>query len=454
MFKWLDRTFIKPVEDSKMPPGVFVLFAYGYIFIRNVLEGAFEFLGTLSMVHAPTTLVGLEDMFLHIPLFYFMIFGVATLLMHLTTGHDIRKISKVLLTYSFVILIPPIMDPLIRPGGYHLLYPLQFDLGIVLETVRNLLMPWKMIGKVGESSAIIYGSSPGMITEIYVGMILCVVYSALRGKTRGRKIAAVLLASPVIVAAAFAAVLPHVFIGLASKTGGQSIFLSGGLIYSRALKAALALMLPFLPVALVWLWLYSREKMKLVAHALDPVLLTLAGLAGPAGYLFAWLGLKGELTGVPRNPFDYLAIPGLVFMGVMVAGWMTAFRHSQDPARGDEERRGFRQASGALLIFSFASAWMLGYSPLYLAAMALFTGVLVAVPPIRLERFLVPASLAKALGVFLLLLAGYSVFTAERTLNVFPWQYYLAVFLPLWAVFVLYEFMARRRKAVEGKVRK
>lgn len=462
MFKWIDKTFIKPVEESKMPLGVFVLFAYAYIFIRTVLEGSFEFLHTMSMVHAPATLASLEDMFLHFPLFYFMIYVVAILLLSLVTGHDTRKVSRVVLIYSFVILIPPLVDPLFRSAGYRLLYPLQSDFQALLDIGRDFIFPWRMFSAEQGVTGTVYGSSPGMALEAYAGVILSMVFCGLRGPTKARKIAGIFLAIPAICIAMLCGGLPATLAGFlgGGPAKAQIVYLASGLIKSRSLKTALALILPFLPIAGVWLWLYSREKMRLLWRSLDPLRVILSGLAGPAGYLMAWIGFRPVLASAPSNPFDYLAIPGLAFMGVVVGSWITALMQAHDSSRGEAERQSFRQASFALIIFSFASAWSLGYTSLYLAGIAMIMGALTAVPPIRLERFLVPASLAKALSVFLLVLAGYSLFADTCTLNVFPWQLFLGVFLPLWAVFVLWELISRgylkakQGTPKEGKVKK
>jgi hypothetical protein len=118
-FTWLDNTFIKPVEKSKMSLGAFILIAYGYTVVRNITEGVMETSGTGNTV---TTILTIEMLFLHYSLFYFVMYLTIALLMRLVAGIDVRKTIRVLLVYSFIIMIPPLVDPLFRSGGFNLAY--------------------------------------------------------------------------------------------------------------------------------------------------------------------------------------------------------------------------------------------------------------------------------------------------------------------------------------------
>ncbi|GAI49505.1 unnamed protein product, partial [marine sediment metagenome] len=115
-----------------------------------------------------------------------------------------------------------------------------------------------------------------------------------------------------------------------------------------------------------------------------------------------------------------------------------------DPNREKAEQKTFRRAAGGLFVLSILLAWCLGYTALFIVITFFVCGLVLHIPPLRLSRFAVPSSFLHALAVFLLVLAGYSLFGMERTLNLFPWQLGLAVFLPLWAVFLGRELILRR----------
>ena len=104
-----------------------------------------------------------------------------------------------------------------------------------------------------------------------------------------------------------------------------------------------------------------------------------------------------------------------------------------------------------MIIFSIALSWCLGYPAMYITVVALFIGALLGLPPIRLGRFRVPAALVKTFTVFLMVFAGYSLFTTEKTFTVFPWQLSLLIFFPLLAIFLVMEFLSRRGQT--GKVK-
>jgi hypothetical protein len=427
-FTWLDRTFIKPIENSKMPLGTFILIAYGYMVVRDMLEGVLE---TPGIGLAATTIITIEMLLMHFPLFYFMLFTVAIILIHFSTGHDIRKITRVLFIYSFIILIAPLVDPLFRPGGYNLAYP--GDPRMILQGIKATFGLGKFY----------YGSSPGMLIEGYLGALLVAIYSGLRAPTTRRKVISILLAPLILIVATLTAGGLQMVVG---AIFGGGVYATGGLISSATRKYSLVLLLPLIPLIWLGLWRYSREKVRLLLRSLKPFLLVLSALAAGAGFLFGWLNLRDVLVGVPRNPFDYIALFALLVLGVLAGSANLFFGNAYDPAVDTGDRRTFRRAAGGLFVLSMLLAWCLGYTALFIVIAFFVCGLVLHTPPLRLSRFAVSSSFFYALGMFILVAAGYSLFGMERTLSVFPWQLGLAVFLPLWAVLLGREFILRRAR--------
>lgn len=428
-FAWLDRTFIKPVEDSKMPIGVFILMAVGYIALRNLMEGSFESLHLLGL--SPITLHGIEELFLHLNFAWLFVFMAGIILIHFVTGYDIRKIARVLLTYSFIVVLPPIIDVMFNPGGYYLLYPTNIE--TVVTGFKALYRPW-LFFKEWHGGAIPYGSTPGMIIEGYLGIILVAVYSGMRAKGTVRKVVAVIGAPLVIGAAlAFAGVagisqvlvsmwIPH------DPVTGTTIYFTGGLLSSATRKYAIVLLFSFVPVLWLGLWLYNKMKTRLLMKALDPFMLILTAVAMGAGFLFAWLGLKDILTGVPRNPFDYLALVGFLVLGLLTASLKIFAGKAADHSLDTKDRKTFKRGATGMLVLAGGYVWALGYSPLFvwIAGMALM--LIIELPPVRLKRFLIPSAISNALFILIMVICGYSIFTTSRTMSVFPWQIAVAVF--------------------------
>lgn len=437
MFKWIDRTFIKPVENSKMPLGTFILITYGYTLVRDMLEGMLE---TPGMGLAATTIITIEMLLMHFPLFYFMLFTVVILLTHFSTGHDIRKITRVLFIYSFIILIAPLVDPLFRSGGYNLAYP--GDPRMILQGIK---------ASFGLGS-FYYGSSPGMLIEGWLGTLLVAVYGGLRAPTTRRKVISILLSPLIVIVAVLVAGGLQMVVGVIFGSGTAmpasvaGIYATGGLISSATRKYALVLLLPLIPIIWLGLWRYSREKVRLLLRSLKPFLLVLSALAAGAGFLFGWLNLRDVLIGVPRNPFDYIALFALLVLGVLASSASLFFGYAYDPAVDAGTRRTFRRAAGGLFVLSGLIAWCLGYPALFTVIAFFVCSLVLHVPPLRLSRFAVSSSFFCALGMFILVAVGYSLFGMERILRVFPWQLGLAVFLPLWALLLGREFILRRAR--------
>ncbi|MBD3286940.1 hypothetical protein GF359_09845 [candidate division WOR-3 bacterium] len=447
-FNWLDKTFITPVEESKMSLGTFILIAAGYILIRNMTEGAFESLHILGL--AEITLRGVEETFLHLMFSWLYLFLALIVLMRFTTGHDIRKITRVLLTYSFIIIIPVLIDPLVRPGGYRLAYPT--DLNTVYQGVSLLIRPWMLIDPevlMTPGEQLPYGGSPGMLIEAVLGVLLVMTYSGIKAKRKGRKILSVLLSPIVVLGGLTLAGIAQVFMNIIpydAPVSGLDVYHSGGLITSATRKYAMIILVPFLLILLLGLWLYNKQKVKLLIRSLNPLHLVIGAIAAVSGYFFAWLHLGKVLTGVPANPFDFVAIITLLYLGLTATALSGFLTKGFDPSRPADERKTFKRASWGMFILSFALAWTLGYSTLYIAVVALFVGALLGLPPIRLARFRIPAGLAKAVSAYLLVFCGYALFATEKTFSVVPWQFAVVLFVSLIAIFVAWEFAEKHLK--------
>jgi len=449
-FNWLDNTFIKPVEKSKISLGTFILIAYGYTVVRNITEGVMETSGTGNTV---TTILTIEMLFLHYSLFYFVMYLAIALLMRLVAGIDFRKTIRVLLVYSFIIMIPPLVDPLFRSGGFNLAYP--GDPAMVINGIKAILQPWLIFSSWGEV-VVPYGTSPGMLVEIYLAVLLVAIYGGLRARTTRRKIISILLTPIIMAVAAVVTGGTQQIMGLlpGDPSSTQSLYFLGGLINSSTRKYALVLLFPFTPMLWLGLFLYSKEKTRLLIRSLDPVIMIISAFAAGAGFLFAWLGLRDLLVGVPRNPFDYLALIALFILGAASAAVHLFLSRGHDSERSEADRKTFRRAAGGMFVLATAFAWCLGYPTLFVYVCFLVVTLVLTIPPLRLQRYFVPSVLLNTLAVFLLVFCGYSLFGAERAALIFPWQLALVIFASLAMVFLGREIILRRAKQSPKEVEK
>lgn len=307
MLKKFISIFIKPIEESSVPMFFFWLTAGAYIYIRNFLESIFESLHFLGL--SPITLYGIEETFLHLPLFYLVIFTSSIIFLKLFLGKKGTSITKVVLFYSFIIALPPIVDIMFKRTGYRLLYPMR------MEWVPRIL--GYLFGIVKEPPL---GITPGMQFEVIIGVISVMVYGFLCSRNVLKTVLSLLGPLVGIVLAGGAQIfIAHIsnLVGLSSKY--NQVYFSGGLINSPSRKYAFVLFWVFLALIGFWSVVSYPGKIRKNCRIIKKIKLILYSVAVVAGFAGGWWLFKNIFTQVFHNIFDYLLVISLPLYGALFA---------------------------------------------------------------------------------------------------------------------------------------
>jgi len=268
------------------------------ITFRGILEGSFEILRNL---HFQSTLFkSFLFFFLHQGSFYFAAFIWLSVIVALFSGRGIVNTFKFVATFSPIIVLPPLVD-LLSGGGYRLRYIVSWkDVGEVLTGFFNPFV---------KLSGITYG----MRLEITLAMLGLALYAYL---SRRRMMDAVFTAVFTFFILMLIGSLPAVVIGL---TGMRTVFTPEfvSLIPDDTLRYSLLEVFALILGLVAFSFMYRRE------YAVSVLTLRIQKLPfylvmGVVGFVLGWK-IGGDLWPHPfKNPFDYLAVVGLI-LGLALA---------------------------------------------------------------------------------------------------------------------------------------
>ncbi len=407
------------------------------ITFRGILEGSFEILRNL---HFQSTLFkSFLFFFLHQGAFYFAAFVWLSVIVALFSGRNILNTFKFVATFSPIIVLPPLVD-LLFGGGYRLRYIVSWkDVGEVLTGFFNPFV---------KLSGITYG----MRLEITLAMLGLALYAYL---SRRRVMDAVLTAIFTFFTLMFVGSLPAVVIGL---TGTPDVFRPEftSLLPDDTLRYSLLEVFALALGLIVFAFMYRRE------YAVSVLTLRIQKLPfylvmGTVGFVLGWK-IGGELWPHPfKNPFDYLAVVGLL-LGLTFAHHFGVMVNDYFDVKIDEVNRkrtplssgviSFREAkvtAGVLMAMAMATFLSLNWDAFLLGLALLGLAWVYSAPPIRTKRMYLLGTLTLALIALFCQYTGASLWVMEKTLLVYPPEVALAT-----VVGVTFGFMVKDVEDVEG----
>ncbi|MEK6883154.1 MAG: hypothetical protein AABY22_26245, partial [Nanoarchaeota archaeon] len=104
------RIFIEKIENSQISLWAMTLLIFVAMFIRTFLE---NYSNSLNLYH----MSGFIDIFFHYPLWFSVIFLSILIVVQNLTKENIGKIAKMVSVFSFVLIIPPIVDLIFNKGN-------------------------------------------------------------------------------------------------------------------------------------------------------------------------------------------------------------------------------------------------------------------------------------------------------------------------------------------------
>lgn len=299
----IERIFVNPVERVDVPLWKWGLFAISVLFARCFLESILErahFIG-----FDPVPIFAFETIFFHFLFYYLSFFLVGVLLLSVLSKEGVKNVSKVVITYSPIIMIVPIIDGLILRRGYSLGYPeFTFQFSKLISYLFNPLAPYPG-----------FTTTPGMRFEIWIGAILIAFYIYLKRRSLLWTILGIPITGLCIFITGMAPIgMAHLLTWIGSVETqlppSLYVFKTGGLISADQRRYGLIFVLLF--TILLFIFLYREKKEWLKSYK--------GGVFKGLGY--AGLGLFGLILGLLlvspgykflfKNPIEYLIIPATV----------------------------------------------------------------------------------------------------------------------------------------------
>jgi|GEM_PF-2956320 len=197
--------FLTAIENAKSGFGELTITLLAVVFARSLLE---IFSNTQAIAHPSVFL-------LQFPIWYLAVFTGLSLVLSYTLKREIGSATKVLITFSFITLIPPIVDLVVGvKGGINYIYttrdiqtPIVEPLKVYLTFFFNL---WRLPS----------GVSPGIMVEAYFIVVLTFLYGVLANAGVIRSIAASILSYTLIY---LFAIIPYLVVKLEFALKGLKI---------------------------------------------------------------------------------------------------------------------------------------------------------------------------------------------------------------------------------------
>ncbi len=364
---FLDRklAFFDRLERLQAAPLQLVGVLVSVLFVRIILEWVLE---SQKTIESPAALL----LFL---LYFSSVLGGIFLILWAFSGKSPAVVLKAVAFFSPILLIPPILDFVVSGGkGFTLLF---------------VFSPPPFLTALSNACTDCAGVSPGLRVEVLLTMLAAGSF-ILWATRSGLKAGLVALALYVFVV--FQALWPAYILGYLHHPY-TDVYFTRELLSSYALLVCAAFLIPWHAATSP-----KRRRVRWIR------VLHYAGL----GLFGAFLGL-----GVWDHPWPGVLLPLAAILTSIVLAFGTAVRIN-DWADNNALRKSAPSAfpMAEVLAFSLLSAvagWAVGYPAWMLVALALALSVAYSVPPIRLRRHVVPASVILAACSIAVVAAGFSV---------------------------------------------
>lgn len=464
------RALINKIENMEISfLGIISLF-FMAMFVRTFLE---NYANLLNFYHMSSFI----DTFFHYPIFFSIIFLFTIIIAKILTKENIYKITKVIALFSFIIILPPIVDLIVNKGGqipYIFIsnnYPLLF----------KSFITYFGGGAIGL----------GIKTEVAVALTVfgCYIYN----KTKNKKsvLAGIfLLYSAIFIMLAFPTfvfsiqntftkeykstnfnnIIDFYYKQEPSRivTGDKTFILDKSNFLPESIQKiqnqySITLSIIFLITSMLlifWsLFLHSSKKFFAVIKNFRYLRIVHYLLLASFG-VYIGIGFLG------KNPigslFDFMSFTSL-FFAILFAWLFAVWENDEIDIEIDKISNQNRPLINTQIFFSIKEWQILKYiflfyslSFAFLCSFYTFTFIILfiliyhiySVPPLKLKRFLGISSLLIAINALLTVLMGFFISSGTENLNAFPSRYAFGILI----IFLLVENI-KNIKDIEGDKR-
>jgi homogentisate phytyltransferase/homogentisate geranylgeranyltransferase len=415
------------VQRLENAPGhglLWILLFFAVTFLRGFLEGIFEESQTLGF--RLETLPSLEMMFLHGPLFYLLTFSFGALILSVLAKSTVDRTLRVVIIFSPVILVAPLLDAVLGPQGFRLYY--FQDAAAALRAVVYTFCPVKVLE----------GVSPGMRVEVLLACLGGAIYLWVK---RSRLLFFVMGFVTIYLVALFGGFVPALYTWIVQgHTEEARIFKEGGLILTDSRKYALV-HLELATLLLFWGYLrFKRGRIRKLMTSIRPLRSLLYLFATGFGLLLGAIFLRDYYPEYQADPFMIPAVAGslLAIFFIFQSQLLVNDYFDRDIDRVSAKRTFFALGTveacealtigSVMLTLSLAYAAAIGYAALLLCVAAHLVGIIYSAPPVRLKRFFLLNTGCIACCIMLAVYLGFSLFAGRHAMAAFPGGVALFVF--------------------------
>ncbi|MFH1346964.1 MAG: UbiA family prenyltransferase [Spirochaetota bacterium] len=468
------KAIVEKIENNKQISfGAVFLLIYIASFLRGFLENYANF-------DNENRIMGVIDTFFHYPFWFFGIFISVFILLALFTKERIEKVSRLGGIFSLIIVLPPILDLIIRGG-------MQTRYSFIVGTFSDLFQSFfTFLGGVTGGT---YGATTGMKIEIALAILAAGFYIFHKTKKFFRAIAGALvlyaiififISSPTFIFAAknaFSADRQEITYQTindfysrqelaASFTKNKTFIvensnnaLSAAQGVNNVYSATLSVIFLILDVLLLgwWFWLYGAKKFIATVKNFRFLRITHYFLMASVGIYF---GIKFSGHGPINSLFDFASFVSL-FMCLLFSWLFSVWENDEIDIEIDKISNSDRPLIENTLtieewrvlkyLFFFIALSFAFLGGLYLFIFALlFLSLyhIYSIPPLRLKRFFGVSSLVIACNALIAVLMGFFMFSGTENLQKFPSKYFLGILI----IFFLAEHI-KNLKDFEGDKR-
>jgi 4-hydroxybenzoate polyprenyltransferase len=332
--------------------------------------------------------------------------------MSVVLKEEMKKVTAIAGFGMGLILLVPFIDAI--TGGYLVTYPLRLEPYLV-----NFLNPFVSMSDIGVS--------PGQ--RIVVFLISCLI--GIYGYIKTEKI----ITSIFLGLACFGVIV--IWGGLTTFLAGnrpETIYVSGGILYTDSQKFAAIYMLLFIPILFLYCFLFGKHNFKLAISSTRFYRIVFFGGMGIFGFI---LGIHQKGIFFRGGVLDFAGIL-LIFLcpafGFSAAQVLNDFidiegdriTKPRNPLIRGIERKYYVVWGVCLTTLCLAISSMINFSAFLIMIAFLMLSVIYSAPPVRLKRIPVISTFMLSVSVILILALGFSVFYGNRALNELP----LAIIIP------------------------
>lgn len=414
------ENFLKKLESCKTPTIYFILTFFFAVTIRNFLE---------VFSYDPTILV--FRFFLHYYLFYVSIVLSLIIIFHFVTMEDIEKVARVILSFSPIIIVAPIIDLIV--GSFRATY-------ILPEHHGNLLARFLQFGGTFTN----FGITTGIRIELILVIFLCFVYFLFKSN---------LFRSLISV---FPLYTLFFFYGTSPYTVKLFLNLFGiGYKYSPSLMSNFHLLCILILSGIIFL-VRNRENLFETLRSIPTFRLIHFELMFILGITLTGRGILETLLNLEKLFAFPLVISSIFFAGL----FSLLVNNIEDRVIDRDTRQGniFRGDSWSekanplllTLVFTLVCALAVNFKTLFIIILGIGIYFLYSAPPLRLKRIPLLSKFLIAFNSLITLMVGF-VFAGGRIVN-FPTKviFFFLIFYTLAMNFIdLKDYREDRKAAIK-----